>query len=414
VKVEQRNFDIRKNMLEYDDVMNQQRKSIYALRRQVLSGQYTTEPTKDELARGVQPQSLVATTDPELAQLSEPIVVELVKLFSADPPGANFTQEQRIAWREAALREPLEGRKQLWYEQLEQQIYVTFGCQTELRQYAENPVGALEQLRQLVPHSLSEQRERLLDLIDEIVATMVQHACPKGKHHEDWDLEGLSKAFDEQFAVPATGLEKLGDASDIEHKLYQDAAAILDKREHEIGRLLFLRVFRNFYLQEIDNQWLEHLQNMDALRDGIGLRGYGQRDPKKEYQKEGFEYFLELMQTIKSSIVNKMFRFEIEREEEVERLEEHRRAQAEEQQERLQLQHAEAAAASELDGVDGDGDMAGGDSQSPGAGSGRPSQVAQTVRRTRPKVGRNDPCWCGSGKKYKTCHMRSDAGTSAS
>src|SRR6185312_8084787 len=98
---------------------------------------------------------------------------------------------------------------------------------------------------------------------------------------------------------------------------------------------------------EIDNQWLEHLQNMDSLRDGIGLRGYGQRDPKKEYQKEGFEYFLELMQTIKSSIVNKMFHFEIEREDEVERLEERRRAQAEAQQERLQMTHAEAPGAAE-------------------------------------------------------------------
>src|SRR5205085_143209 len=156
--------------------------------------------------------------------------------------------------------------------------------------------------------------ERLLDLMDEIVSTMVHHACPKGEHFEDWDLTGLAKAFDEQFAVQATGLEKAGGSSEIEEKLYRDAEGVLQKREREVGQLLFLRVFRNFYLQEIDNQWLEHLQNMDALRDGIGLRGYGQRDPKKEYQKEGFDYFLELMQTIKSSIVNKMFRFEIERE----------------------------------------------------------------------------------------------------
>ncbi|HTU60412.1 MAG TPA: preprotein translocase subunit SecA, partial [Polyangiales bacterium] len=190
VKVEQRNFDIRKNMLEYDDVMNQQRKSIYALRRQVLSGQYQTEPTKDELAKGVVPESLVKTADPELTKLAEPILVEMTKLFSADPPESNSTQEQRVAWREAALRAPLEGRKRLWHEQLEQQVYVTFGCQSELRPYADNPAGALEHLRELVPHSLTEQRERLLDLMDEIVITSVGHACPKGKHHEDWDLEG--------------------------------------------------------------------------------------------------------------------------------------------------------------------------------------------------------------------------------
>jgi preprotein translocase subunit SecA len=425
VKVEQRNFDIRKNLLEYDDVMNQQRKSIYALRKQVLSGQYTTEPTKVELDRGVQPKSLVEHTDPELAKLAEPILVEFVKTFASDPPPPTASQEERNAWRAAAMREPLEGRKKLWFEPLEQQVYITFGCQTNLREYADNPVGALDHLRAIVAHSLTEQRERLLDLIDEIAGTMVGHACPKGEHFEDWDLAGLSRGFQEQFAIDATGLEKLGDVSDITEKLYKDAEGVLQKRERDIGQLLFLRVFRNFYLQEIDNQWLEHLQNMDSLRDGIGLRGYGQLDPKKEYQKEGFDYFLELMQTIKASIVNKMFRFEIEREDEVERLEERRREQALAQQNRLQLVHAEAGKGG---AVGADGEAAAGESQAPNAASRRerrrvaasgapPSAasappVAQTVRRERPKIGRNDPCWCGSGKKYKACHLRSDSATS--
>jgi preprotein translocase subunit SecA len=159
---------------------------------------------------------------------------------------------------------------------------------------------------------------------------------------------------------------------------------------------------------------------MDSLRDGIGLRGYGQRDPKKEYQKEGFEYFLELMQTIKSSIVNKMFRFEIEREDEVERLEERRRERAEEQQQRLQLTHAEADTAAGEDPAQPPAEpevpaAASRRGRRAAAASGQPSApppVAQTVRRERPKVGRNDPCWCGSGKKYKHCHFRSDTATS--
>jgi preprotein translocase subunit SecA len=424
VKVEQRNFDIRKNLLEYDDVMNQQRKSIYALRKQVLSGQYTTEPTKDELARGVQAESLVEKADPELAKLVDPLLVEYTKLFSADPPPPTASNDERVRWREAVMREPVAEKKKLWHEQFEQQTYITFGCQSELRAYADAPVAALEHLRELVPHSLTEQRERLLDLVDETIGIMVQHACPPGKHFEDWDLTGLGKAFEEQFGVTVGGLEKLGDASSIEETLYKDAEAVLRKREQEIGQLLFLRVFRNFYLQEIDNQWLEHLQSMDALRDGIGLRGYGQRDPKKEYQKEGFDYFLELMQTIKSSIVSKMFRFEIEREDEVERLEERRRAQAEEQQERLQLTHAAAdsEAEAEADGQQSPepdaGQAAGSRKSRRAAASGAPvrpsAPAAQTVRRARPKVGRNDPCWCGSGKKYKHCHMRSDAATSVS
>ncbi|HKU37270.1 MAG TPA: preprotein translocase subunit SecA, partial [Polyangiales bacterium] len=349
VKVEQRNFDIRKNLLEYDDVMNQQRKSVYALRKQVLSGQYRTEPTKDERDKGVEPVSLVAETDPELAKVAQPLVEEYVKMFASDPPPQSASQEERIAWRNAVLAQPLAGRKRLWVEPLEQQVYITFGCQTELRRFAEDPQGAYDELMKIVPHSLTEQRERLLDLIDEAIGTMVQHACPKSEHFEDWDIPGLEKGFAEEFGFTVSGLDKAGDQEGIARKLYEDCEGVLKKREREIGQLLFLRVFRNFYLQEIDNQWLEHLQNMDSLRDGIGLRGYGQRDPKKEYQKEGFEYFLELMQTVKSSVVTKMYRFEIEREDEVERLEERRRAEAKKQQQDLHMVHADADAAAEAE-----------------------------------------------------------------
>jgi len=319
------------------------------------------------------------------------------------------------------MAEPLAGRKKLWYEPLEQQVYITFGCQTDLKKYAENPQGAYDELLAITSHSLTEQRERLLDLMDEIIGTMVHHACPKGEHFEDWDLPGLAKGYEEVFAFPATGLDKLADQESIARKLYEDAAAILAKREHEIGQLLFLRVFRNFYLQEIDNQWLEHLQNMDSLRDGIGLRGYGQRDPKKEYQKEGFEYFLELMQTVKSSVVSKMYRFEIEREDEVERLEAQRRAQAKEQQKDLHMTHASEPEAEQPEDESGERPVANPAAaaaasrhqrrRAAAAGTEVPASPPpqQTVRREKPKVGRNDPCWCGSGKKYKNCHYRSDA-----
>jgi preprotein translocase subunit SecA len=187
-----------------------------------------------------------------------------------------------------------------------------------------------------------------------------------------------------------------------------------------------MRVFRNFYLQEIDNQWLEHLQNMDSLRDGIGLRGYGQRDPKKEYQKEGFELFLELMQNIKASVVHKMFHFVIEREDEVQRLEEERRRRLAERQQKMQASHAQvaaaAAAAAAAESDEGEGER---DAQAPAprAAQQRPSQAQlrpsqampkpETVKRERPKVGRNDPCWCGSGKKYKSCHLKEDTAQSA-
>ncbi len=419
VKVEQRNFDMRKNLLEYDDVMNQQRKSIYGLRRQVLSGQYRTEPTPEARERGAEATPIVTKADPELGKVAESLLVEYVKVFGSDPPPQTTSNDERRAWHAAVMAEEVSAKKRLWVEPLEQQLYVSFGCQLDLKKYTEDAVGALKYLEEVVPLSLTEQRERLLDLVDELTGTMVEHACPKNKHVEDWDIDGLSKGFEELFAVPATGLEKHGSQTEIAEKLYHDAEGIMRKREAEFGSLMFLRLFRNFYLQEIDNQWLEHLQNMDSLRDGIGLRGYGQRDPKKEYQKEGFEYFLELMQTIKSSVVLKMYRFELEREDEVERLEAQRRAQAQEQQKKLQLTHAEAGA-----GQAGGEAAEGAEAAQPaaasrkdrrraaasGEGSQAPVPVALpvTVKRERPKVGRNDPCWCGSGKKYKQCHFRTD------
>jgi preprotein translocase subunit SecA len=424
-KVEQRNFDIRKNMLDYDDVMNQQRKSVYALRRQVLSGQYRVEPSKQDLEKGVLPAPLVAEPDPHYVEIMGSGLENLIKLAGAAPPPADATPEQQVAWRQAALGVDLASIKQVGHQQLEQVLYVNFGCKTELREYRADPVGLLAHLKHVVPLSLTEQRERLLDLIDEVIGTMVEHACPSNKHFEDWDLTGLARAYQEMFGMEASGVEKIVDQQEAAEKLFADADAVRQKREREVGDLIYLRVLRNFYLQEIDNQWLEHLQNMEALRDGIGLRGYGQRDPKKEYQKEGFDLFLELMQNVKASVVQKMFHFIIEREDEVERLEAERRRRVEARQQRMQASHAAAAAAApaEQAGQDGAAAAGGEDAQAPsrrvrrrmaatGQAQPQPSEAAapkpQTVKRDKPKIGRNDPCWCGSGKKYKNCHLRSD------
>jgi preprotein translocase subunit SecA len=429
-KVEQRNFDIRKNMLEYDDVMNQQRKSVYALRRQVLSGQYRAEPTKDDIERNVLPELLVKEPLPEYVAMVGPVLENLVKLSAATPPAADSTPEQQQAWRKAALARPLSELEQINYAQLEQVLYVNYGCKTDLRSFRADPAGCVEHLKLVVPLSLTEQRERLLDLIDEVAGTMVGQGCPPGKHFEDWDLDGLGKAFKETFGIEATGLEKVVDINEVAEKLYGDAEGVLKKREREVGELIYLRVFRNFFLQEIDNQWLEHLQGMEGLRDGIGLRGYGQRDPKKEYQKEGFDLFLELMQTIKASVVQKMFHFVIEREDEVERLEADRRRRVEARQQRMSASHAaaqnpaaeaagesdDAAARAEAQAAQAPSRRArrrmaalGQQPQEPAAAPPRP----QTVKRDKPKLGRNDPCWCGSQKKYKNCHLRSDEETQA-
>ncbi|MGB8332488.1 MAG: preprotein translocase subunit SecA, partial [Polyangiales bacterium] len=338
-KVEERNFDVRKHLLEYDDVMNQQRKSMYALRKQVLRGEYRTVPSDDERKAGVEPVPLVDEIDTELLSRVAKVLENMVKFHSYPLPDAGLTPDELPAHRKKALESELSSLTDVRVQLLEKDIYLWFGCAVPLEAFRKDPQGAYEQLQRAVGMSLSEQKERLLDLVDEIIVTMTDHACPPGKHYEDWDLDGLERAFKEQFAIGATGIQEISDRDELLRKLYTDAAAVLERKEREFGTENFLRLFRDLYLQEIDKQWMDHLQGMDHLRDGIGLRGYGQRDPKKEYQREGFDMYLEMVQSVKSSVTLGMFTVERAGEEELQRLEEQRRRATERRQEQIRASH---------------------------------------------------------------------------
>jgi preprotein translocase subunit SecA len=163
-----------------------------------------------------------------------------------------------------------------------------------------------------------------------------------------------------------------------------------------MGTELLLRVLRHFYLEEIDRQWVEHLTNMEHLRDGIGLRGYGQKDPKQEYKKEGYDVFVTMMASTSSNVCTKLFKVQVRKETDIERME---REDAE--------KHAAAASAMQMSHG---GEVAGGDDEAAAAAAPRPSRrpqpqiQVQPVRREGPKIGRNDPCPCGSGQKFKKCH----------
>ncbi len=418
-KVEERNFDIRKHLLEYDDVMNQQRKNMYALRKQVLRGEYRSVPTDEERKAGVEPEPFVEEVDAALVSRVKPVLENMVKFHAYPLPDEGLTQDQLPAHRKRALESDLASLTDVRVEQLEKDIYLWFGCVVPLDEFRKDPMGAYQRVEEAVGMSLSEQKERLLDLIDEIVVTMTDHACPPGKHYEDWDLEGLERAYKEQFAIEATGIRDITDREELLKKLYGDAEAVLVRKEAEFGTENFLRLFRDLYLQEIDKQWMDHLQSMDHLRDGIGLRGYGQRDPKKEYKREGFDMYLEMVQSVKSSVALAMFTVERAGEEELQRLEEQRRQATEKRQRQIRATHPGE-----------DGPQAGRQQQAglsrrqrraaaararaggPGpAAEPPPPQAAAsqaTVKRERPKLGRNDPCYCGSGKKYKNCHYRED------
>jgi len=338
-KVEERNFDIRKHLLEYDDVMNQQRKSMYALRKQVLRGEYRTVPSDEERKAGMESEPLVETIDEELVSRVEKVLENMVKFHAYPLPEDGLTQDELPAHRKAAIESELSSLTDLRVKLLEKDIYQWFGCVVPLEEFRQDPQGAYDHLREAVGMSLTEQKERLLDLVDEIITTMVDHACPPGKHYEDWDLPALERAYREQFNLPATGIVDITDREELLQKLYRDAEAVLERKEMEFGTENFLRLFRDLYLQEIDKQWIDHLQAMDHLRDGIGLRGYGQRDPKKEYKREGFDMYLEMVQSVKSSVALGMFTVERAREEDLQRLEEQRRRATEKRQQSIRASH---------------------------------------------------------------------------
>jgi len=260
-KVEGHNFDIRKHLLEYDDVMNKQREVIYQQRREILEGENTADVVQDMLE----------------------------------------------------------------------------------------------------------------DLVEDVVGEFYQDRIESN----EWDWEGFKARMGELFHnVPAwpeeeySGL-KLDNFREKTLAFVKKAYAAQDEvngfdTQRQLEKIILLQV--------VDNLWKDHLLSMDHLKEGIGLRGYGQKNPLNEYKREGFDLFASVIGAIKTQTVSSLIRVKVVHEEEVERLEEERRRQQE--QEKLQMNKGAA-------GIDGKGQ--------------------QTVKREGDKIGRNAPCPCGSGKKYKKC-----------
>ncbi len=328
-KVEERNFDIRKHLLEYDDVMNQQRKSVYALRKQVLRGEYRTVLTDEQRAEGMEPERLVNEVDQDLRDRATPILEKMIKLFAATPPPRDATPEEVNAFRDAALKKEIRFLETLATPQLEREIYVWFGCAIDLSRYKDDPQGAFEHLKDEVGMSLTEQKERMLDLVDDLIGDAVERHCPPKKHYEDWNVDALADEFEQLFDLDAPELrDRFSDPNEVARKLYTDAESVLLKKMDEFEPENFLRLFRNMYLQEIDREWIVNLGAMERLRQGIGLRGYGQRDPKKEYKREGYQMFLSMIENIKSKVAKSLFTVQRVREEDLQRLEAERKAVA--------------------------------------------------------------------------------------
>jgi preprotein translocase subunit SecA len=400
-KVEERNFDIRKHLLEYDDVMNEQRKTVYKLRQQLLLGIYKPERLDDDGKPTGKMREI--KLDARIAEEVKQAVTDMV-IHHGTPitPPKPAVDGEAAGYREQPkkrIEKPEDVEEIYSMVSLQQDIYQFWGYRFDFKEGdGKKPKAVYERLLEEIPQSLSEQRERLLDLLDAIVGAIVEECCPSNKPPEDWDWKGIKVGFLEHFAAKSPEVDHVHDPEQIAKLLYAEAEKKLFEKEKEMGTELLLRVCRHFYLEEIDRQWVEHLTNMEHLRDGIGLRGYGQKDPKQEYKKEGYDVFITMMASASSSVCTKVFKVQVRKETDIERLEREDAEKHAAQQRAMQARHGSEPAGDEAEAAPG----AGGSGRPPARP--QPRVTVQPVRREGPKIGRNDPCPCGSGQKFKKCH----------
>jgi preprotein translocase subunit SecA len=267
-----------------------------------------------------------------------------------------------------------------------------FGAGIPVVEYDEDLKTKKKTRREKV-YAWDDAREHMLDLVDDLVVDMVGNACPEGASPAKWDLDALSALVKDQFGleVKFTGLSssrKKDARSAIEEQIFNVVEKAYRAKEAELGPdadgVPLLRRWEQYiYLQAIDALWKDHLLSMDHLRQGISLRGYGQKDPKQEYKKEGYEAFSQMTWRVKSAVVGNVLRLQVVRQESAEEIERKRLALARRQR------------VTETHGAEADGDAR--------------AIKQETVTRQTPRVGRNDPCPCGSGKKYKKCHGQTEA-----
>ena len=281
-KVEEHNFDIRKNLLEFDDVANDQRKVIYQQRNELLE----TDSVADTIAN-----------------IREDVVTDVVRGFV-----------------------PADSIDEMWnLPSLEKVLESDFGLQLDLQHLAER--------------------------------------------QENLDADGV--------------LRHVGEALE---RLFRE-------KEAQIGSEHMRQLEKHIMLSVLDSTWKEHLARMDFLRQGIHLRGYAQKQPKQEYKREAFELFAEMLEKVKREVVQVLARIRIRTDEEIAQLEEEERRRAQASAQRMQFQHAESG------GLGADEEAA-----QVQAGLAAAQAAQRPALRDAPKVGRNDPCPCGSGKKFKHCH----------
>lgn len=224
---------------------------------------------------------------------------------------------------------------------------------------------------------------------EDVLTAVIDEYIPPQSLEDMWDVEGLQDRLKNDFDIDAPVKQWLEEDDKLyeealREKILETAVAVYKEKETVVGEQVLRNFEKSVMLQTLDTLWKEHLAAMDHLRQGIHLRGYAQKNPKQEYKRESFELFEGLLDALKSDVITILSKVRVQQQEEVERMEAQRQAQAEEAARRAQAQHASA--------------------ENPLSDGEESEDAHQPMVREERKVGRNEPCPCGSGKKYKQCH----------
>jgi len=226
-------------------------------------------------------------------------------------------------------------------------------------------------------------KEAFFDMVEDVLDETIEIYAPENSYADEWNLKGLIDTIDIKFSLDININEWMKKIEETNGKVRRDALRdaffekikdTYDAKEREIGEAMMRHLEKMVMLQVVDNLWKDHLLNMDYLKEGIGLRGYGQKNPLNEYKREGFEMFMGMMERIKEEVVDYLFKIKVEGD--------HLEISDERSKKRRLLEHRGQEI--QQRGPDDNGRVA-------------------TVKREGKKIGRNEPCPCGSGKKYKKC-----------
>ena len=362
-KVEGSHFDTRKNLLEYDDVMNQQRKALYLLRHNILLGKYHNEEEQAVNNTGSDEETNNNTDEPiqSIDWSHDTLIQEITEPVTAMVQAINSDQNIPDEFVPAEIL-----RHELWKQT---------GAWVNTEPACTDPNTQIKPLVSTIADSMQQQHERLCDLSEGIIEKLINAYCSPNTPSDYWDLEAFEKELQELFNTTISFDKDLDDVQELATQAWNQIETRIHERKEELGRPFLLYFLRHFSLSQIDAQWIGHLRNMETLRQGIGLRGYGQKDPKKEYKKEGFNFFGTMMTQIETNLAHNLFHVQRQPDQQTS----NDIPEMKQKEQRITETHS-------------------------GTKTTTKTQDKKPIRRDQPKLGRNEPCHCGSGIKFKKCH----------